>query len=452
MQHSHKVIWSEGLFVTPQHFQQQDRYLTEQSQLYNNANSCYHWGILKLEIDLGLLAESKISIKQCQVILPDGTLVSTPQSIQHQQLSLPQPKEISATTRSQIVYLALPLLNDKTSNVSDNHNNESMARYIKDDTELLDSSSDNPSSENVELGRLNCRLLLQSEDRSAYSCVAIAKISHIENGSQIVLEKTFIPPTLNSHSIEVLSAYIKEAYGLIHTQAQAVLGYIRDDEYGRNFLLLQLLRRYEAIADHFSKTPAISPERFYGLLVQIINELALFQDDKECELARYEYHDLQKTFPPLMILLRRYLSMSADKDVFRVPLDNTAVGLYVTPMVDELKKNEINLRDLLGHASFYLAVKSKVGSDAVKDGFSNQVKIGPSQKIRRMVSLLVPGVKLKHCPRVPPKLPYDETFVYFEFEQLGSDWEELKKANGIGIHADEPFQKVELMLWAIRNK
>ena len=151
-----------------------------------------------------------------------------------------------------------------------------------------------------------------------------------------------------------------------------------------------------------------------------------------------------------MDLLRRYLSMSVDENVVRIPLTNPETGLYSTHM--GLEKSEINVRDLLSKASFYLAVKSKVGSDAVKENFSRQVKIGPSQKIRRMVALLVPGVKIKHCPRIPPKLPYDETFVYFEFEQAGSDWEELKKANGIGIHADEPFQKVELMLWAIKNK
>ena len=189
---------------------------------------------------------------------------------------------------------------------------------------------------------------------------------------------------------------------------------------------------------------------FFREHIQSINELALFQRDKSCHFPRYQHHNLEETFPPLMELLRRYLSMSVDTDVVQIPLANPETGLYSTHL--GIQKNDFNLRDLLSSASFYLAVKSKVGSDAVKDDFANQVKVGPSQRIRRMVALLVPGVKIKHCPRVPPKLPYDETFVYFEFTQTGNDWDELKKANGIGIHADKPFQQVELMLWAIKNK
>ena len=450
MQAISKVIWSEGLFVTPQHFQHQQSYFSEQDKLYNFATSSYQWGVLELDIDQGALAELKIAVTQCQVILPDGTIVNTPQTIYHQKLSLPLPKAISTDTTNEIVYLAVPSIANKTSEVSEKYSDETMARYITDDVDLADISHPTAKVENIALGRLNCCLLLESEDRSAYSCVAIAKINRIENGSKILLEKFFIPPSLSCHASEILTAYLKEAYGLIHTQAQAVLGYIRDDEYGRNFLLLQLLRRYESVIHHFIKTPKVSPESFYITLTQIVNELALFQPKKECDIPHYQYINLQTTFPPLMELLRRYLSMSVDKDVFRIPLINPETGLYSTHLGEQ--KNEINLRELLGMASFYLAVKSKKGSDAVKENFSNQVKIGPSQKIRRMVSLLVPGVKLNHCPRIPPKLPYDETYVYFEFQQQGNDWEELKNANGIGIHADAPFQNVELMLWAIKNK
>ncbi len=449
MQAINKVIWSEGLFVTPQHFQQQQRYFTEQDKLYNLSSSSYHWGVLTLEIDQSALVELKIVITQCQIILPDGTIVTTPQTIHHQNLSLPLPKAISTAIQSEIVYLALPLITGNTSEVAENYTDETMARYISDDSDLPDLSDREAKKESVELGRLNCCLLLESEDRSAYSCVAIAKINTIENGSNILLEKFFIPPSLNCSASKILTDYLKETYALIHTQARAVLGYIRDDEYGRNFLLLQLLRRYEAITHHFIETATISPEYFYTTLIQIINELALFQQEKECQLPRYQHTNLQQTFPPLMELLRRYLSMSVDRDVFRIPLTNPETGLYSTHLGEQ--KNDINLRDLLSIASFYLAVKSKEGADVVRENFSKQVKIGPSQKIMRMVSLLVPGVKLTHCPRIPPKLPYDETFVYFQFQQQGKYWEELKEANGISLHADDPFQTVELMLWAIKN-
>ncbi|MDX2427095.1 MAG: type VI secretion system baseplate subunit TssK, partial [Xanthomonadales bacterium] len=68
-----KIIWSEGMFLRPQHFQQNDRYLETLIQNRCGPMRPYSWGIEELEIDQEALNLGKIEIAKCKAILPDGT-------------------------------------------------------------------------------------------------------------------------------------------------------------------------------------------------------------------------------------------------------------------------------------------------------------------------------------------------------------------------------------------
>ena len=45
------VIWSEGLFLRPHHFQQQDRYHEDRLGLHLELLDRFHWGVAALEIE-----------------------------------------------------------------------------------------------------------------------------------------------------------------------------------------------------------------------------------------------------------------------------------------------------------------------------------------------------------------------------------------------------------------
>ena len=50
-----KVIWSEGMFLNPQHFQQQERYFERYVDGRCRAMGAYNWGFQELELDEQLL-------------------------------------------------------------------------------------------------------------------------------------------------------------------------------------------------------------------------------------------------------------------------------------------------------------------------------------------------------------------------------------------------------------
>ena len=68
MSEKNKVVWSEGLFLRPQHLQQQERYFERYVEGRAGSLLRHGWGFLELEIDRDLLA---IGEKRVDEMTPD---------------------------------------------------------------------------------------------------------------------------------------------------------------------------------------------------------------------------------------------------------------------------------------------------------------------------------------------------------------------------------------------
>src|SRR5688572_4914172 len=99
-----KVIWTEGLFLEPQHFQQQDRYLERYIHERCGALRKFGWGFSELELELSLLAEGKLALRHAAGVFPDGTPFRMPSDD-----PLPAPVVIDDSLRKRVVHLCLPV-------------------------------------------------------------------------------------------------------------------------------------------------------------------------------------------------------------------------------------------------------------------------------------------------------------------------------------------------------
>src|SRR5215467_7349388 len=73
MSENNRVVWSEGLFLRPQHFQQQERYLEAYVEGRAAALRQHSWGLTELEIERDLLAIGKLGLRRARGVFPDGT-------------------------------------------------------------------------------------------------------------------------------------------------------------------------------------------------------------------------------------------------------------------------------------------------------------------------------------------------------------------------------------------
>ncbi len=104
MSWNNRVVWSEGMFLRPQHLQQHDRYVETLVDGRCRSLLAGGWGFSELRLDQSLLAQGKLAILGARGVLPDGT----PFDIPGDDLA-PAPLTVDGGLRDALVYLALPL-------------------------------------------------------------------------------------------------------------------------------------------------------------------------------------------------------------------------------------------------------------------------------------------------------------------------------------------------------
>src|SRR5215813_9231482 len=104
MSSRNRVVWSEGLFLRPQHFQQQARYLERYVEGRARELRSHSWGFTELEIERDLLAIGKLGLRRATGVFPDGTPFVMPDDD-----AMPPPLELTAQVRDQRVFLAVAL-------------------------------------------------------------------------------------------------------------------------------------------------------------------------------------------------------------------------------------------------------------------------------------------------------------------------------------------------------
>ncbi len=444
MSWDNKVIWSEGLFLQPQHFQQYDRYVEKLVRGEVGGLRPFAWGIRELTVNHDLLTLGQFAITSCNGILEDGTPFNVPDDADH-----PPPLEVPENTRDCIVYLTLPARQPGAKDFATGNSEETVARYSAHEFETTDAITGSETAATLEVGKLRLRFALEVDERAGFVCLGLARIVEIRADKQIVLDEDYIPPCLHCAASPVLSGYVAELQGLLHHRGEALAG--RVSESGTkgvaeiaDFLLLQTVNRYEPYFAHLAGISNIHPETFYGAALRVCGDLSTFtaQNKRPPAFPVYRHDDLKATLAGLMKELRRSLSAVLEQNAIPIPLEERKYGVRVAVIAD---------KRLLTTASFVLAVKANVQAENLRRHFPNQAKMGPVEKIRELVNVALPGIGLRPLPVAPRQIPYHAGVTYFELDRTSEFFTELKSSGGLAIHISGEFPQLEMELWAIKG-
>jgi type VI secretion system protein ImpJ len=78
-----KVLWTEGLFLQPHHFQQADRHAEALVAGLASRIGPYAWGMSDIEIDRAVLKVGQIALKSGSGLTQDGTVFRIPETEGH---------------------------------------------------------------------------------------------------------------------------------------------------------------------------------------------------------------------------------------------------------------------------------------------------------------------------------------------------------------------------------
>lgn len=449
-----KVVWFEGMYLLPQHFQQQERYLEAQLEGRCQPLRPYAWGFSRLEIDEGALALGQISITAAAGILPDGTPFNIPATDDP-----PQPLEIGALVRDTLVYLSLPMRqSDKPdTECAEDGAGAALSRFRSFERDTLDANIDNDDLTPIRVGRRRLRLVLGSEGRAGLAAVGLARVREVQSIGEarrrVELDTGYIPPALDSRVSTELSGFMKTILGRVQQAADEKVEWVRGrGQVGSgdvsDFMYLQMLNAYDTRLDHLLKRDLVHPEDYYRLALQLASDLAIFTSSSKRPSLRssYDHDNLQLSFAPVMDELRRALAWVKKRAALQIPLERTDAGVFVGEHPDG---------SLFKEADFVLAVNLKSLPERAQATFRQDLKIGSTARIDKLVNDRIPGVQIEDLQNVPADIPANREYTYFGLRQNGEEWKQVADSGSFAFYFLDflgEARDMKLLLYAVRSE
>ena len=445
MSWDNRIIWSEGTFLQPQHFQQHDRHLEGQLEHRARALRAHGYGFLEIALDESLLELGKLALRSARGVLPDGTPFDCPARD-----PLPPPIDVPATLRDSIVTLALPVRRPGVDEADlGGAGADSLARYVADELEVKDSNAAFDRTALIQIGRLRLQLLKEADVTAAYSGLGVARVIERRADNRVMLDQGYLPPMLDSGAWPALASLLRDVHGLLHQRGDALATRMSQPGPGgiaeiAEFLWLETINRFEPIFAHLAATTPLHPEALYTVCLSLAGELSTFTRDSRRPIAYpvYRHDDLEHSFGPVIADIRRSLSMVLERNAIPIELQERAYGLRVAAIPDS---------DLVKTARFVLAAKAQLQPERLQASLPTLVKIGPVERIRDLVNLNLPGIVLRSLPVAPRQIPYHAGFLYFELERSGDLWKVTEQSRALAMHIAGEFPGLELEFWAVRG-
>lgn len=443
MPHESRVFWREGLFLRPQHFQQQERFFDALSLNRSRALRPYPWGLSSLTIDESLASLGKFAVSQCAGILPDGTPFSIPGEV-----SPPPPLDIPEDSADHIVYLTLPVSQPGARWFAYRDKPEPDVRLLVSEEEIHDGSVAADGAEPVEVATPNLRYGIARRDTEGRVCLGLARVREVLN-RQITFDQRYIPPLLDIRATAALSGALKNLTGRVELRLNELADRAAETAQGgseafASFFVLQALNRWKPVLDHLANLPNIHPERLFESLVGLAGDLSAMTrtDRKVPEFPRYDHENLQQTFAPVLDALIASLSAIFEQSAGQVKLDAIGPGSFKA-VIDPAR---------LQTCAFFLAATARVPMEQLRARLPGVVRMGAVHRMREIVGAgLQAGVRIAPVQTPPPQLRIMHDYVYFELDRSSTDWQELTRAAAAGIHIAGDWPDLKIELWWVKR-
>lgn len=444
MANINQVVWTEGLFVRPHHFQHQQRYVEDLVRSSINGVDAYQFGFTKLLLDDSALAQGKIKIEAAAGFMPDGTAFDMPGGD-------PVPPILSledGKVDGEIIYFCLPIRTAGVAEYGLPGRDQATARYATHDLRIRDATLSDGADEDITTGKVQMVLKKHSEDLSSYVRLAAFQISGRSAEGRVYINKDFSPTSMWVSAAAPLRDLADKYAGAIRQRAKNLAERIGQPTQGgvadvQDFLLLLVLNRLGETFGHLAHTRGLHPRLLHLELRKAEAELMSFTGNRlPSDLPIYEHDNLTACFTPLILSVDRALTLPLESKAEPIALEKGRFGLYTA---------RLPAREVVRHSSFVLAVKAAIPTEKLRQEFPAQVKIGSVDRMRSLISLSLAGIHLRDLPVAPRQLPYHAGYIYFEFDRQGQDWNAMLSSSSLSIQVSDRFDDLKLQLWAIRD-
>ena len=444
-----RVMWSEGMFMSPQHLQRQDAYHEGRLDLRLQCLTPHCWGITELDLDDAALDGGQVRIHTFQGVLPQGTILSFDRESGDQPQGRAIEGHFSPTSERQEVYLAVPREREGVANYGAAAD-ENLPRWVGNSRKVIDAASA-ASDVEVDFGQPNLRILFGDEPRGDFDCIKVAEIERNASGG-LYYSRDYVPPVLrigaSSYLMDQMGQLLSAMVSRQRVAAEATRS--RDSSSVEfmgsdvtRFLLLNALNGSVPVIKYMRDAGENSPQQLYFQLLSLAGQLSTFSAEAEtASLPVFNHGDLYSTFSMLFGRIRELLGASVMENYLPVPLVRQLDGTYQGQLQDD---RLTNCRE------FYLAVEADLPEGQIAEQLPKLSKIASKNDIDGFVQAALPGVQLTLTYRPPAQIPIRPGVVYFSLDASSPNWRNVVFERAVVVYLPPPFSGdgVKLQLLAI---
>ncbi|EQB8106837.1 type VI secretion system baseplate subunit TssK [Acinetobacter baumannii] len=448
-----KVLWGEGLFLRPQHFQIQDTYHEQRLNHTVRAVVPFSYGVQKLSFDEAQLSTHILALESVEMIWQDGEIYQAPAYD-----LLPEPILLDELNLrgEMVIYLALPLLQANKQNLID-QNQSQKGRYQSHLVETHDLFTNATEADISLLRRRAVFKLLDAHSNPDHNLdgflyLPIGKIKRQSSGA-FEIDRKFIPPILHVDASETLVSNLKRTLNVIKAKIKTIQTNNRENEQKLiefrsgdivSFWLVNALNTAHAGLSHFLQYPQIHPERLFFELLRLAGSLLTFSTAYEVDqLPAYKHHNLQESFTQLDTILRDLLDTIISSRYISIALKEIRPSYWVGSLETDKITRDTRL---------YIAVSSSVmQTHELIQIVPLRFKIGSTLDVEQRVVAALPAIPLHHLIQVPTAIPVHSGVSYFEIELHHELYQRMLDSETICIYVPAGFQDISIELIAVMN-
>lgn len=438
----HKIIWHEGMFLQPTHFQQFERYLLDVCIQTERFHTSHCWGVERFTIDKALLETQQFALRDVRARFYDGTLLDAPARD-----CLPSPVSVPRQNSACIIYLGIPVRHSGHAEISlqDEH---AHVRYTSKHIDVCDAIEETPRENTLTVGQLRPQLLRDHEVTDEYSTIAIASVAPIHLDTPAVLDADFIPTCLNTDNI----GYFTRTLVQVHAQLTRFIDILCETKSARENrtqhstlerLLFGKLQHYLTRLKNLQQSSPFHPKKLYDWMCELVTELGCFSSgplENVC-LPTYQHKHLTQTFLPLTDTFNNTLKNCFSKDAIEIPLEAKPYGLYLATLPEAA---------FLPNTEWIISIESNTPQKA--QALIASLKIAPIESLPHLISHALPGLPLRERVVLPRQIPYHEGAHYFSIPNQHALWEKNTSSPTLGIQLCGETLEHVVSFWLLREQ
>jgi type VI secretion system protein ImpJ len=444
-----KVVWNEGMLLTPHHFQQWDNYYEELLNSRLASIVPYEWGVLDFQPNGEAIGNGNFDLLRCRAVMPDGLLINVPET-DPAPAARPVGEHFDPDAERLGVYVALPAKRSGAANFQRNGGApDQNVRYLQSAAAIIDETTGD-NEQQLAFANNNLRILFEDEVTEGYSAIKIAELERTTTG-QLKLGERYIPPILNIRASPWLEDMLRQLVEILITKSSSLgeqrrqrttsLADFTSAEVAV-FWLLHTVNSTTPNLAHLFRVPVVHPERLYFEMAELAGKLMTFTPDRHPkDIIRYEHEDLFGTFSKLAQDIRDMLETVIPTRCVPIPLEKVRESLYAGRVLDDR---------LLKEAAFYLGVRADIPEADLIGRVPRVIKVASRDTIDVVIGSALPGVTLTHASPPPAPIPTRPKFHYFQLDSTGMFWERIAGSKALAVYIPEEIKDEVVEMYAVK--